>query len=179
MYGTKNIRFLKSALALADIWSKDPSTRVCAIAVGETPNLVAWGYNGFPPGIKDTAERLQDRDQKLALTIHAEENALSNAAFPVRTLYVTRHPCADCALRILAARTVKMVVYIEWPEFEVRWADSIAESRARLDEGGVRLHGMKLHYIDPLISSALYRHHVQPYIGKTSPKACPPGQKPR
>lgn len=76
---------------MARIWSKDPSSQVAAIAVGDTPNQVAWGYNGFPPGIADTHERLTDRDTKYRLTRHAEPNALSNAWFPVRTLYVTHH----------------------------------------------------------------------------------------
>ena len=105
---------------------------------------MAWGYNGLPPGIDDTHERLTDRDVKLALTLHAEENALSNAPFAVRTLYVTHHPCCGCVLRILAKRTVQRVVYQVQPEFENRWADSLREARKLLAEGGVRLEGMVL-----------------------------------
>lgn len=140
---SKDIRFLQSALALAEIWSKDPSSKVCAIAVGESPNLVAWGYNGFPPRIADTPERLSDRAHKLSLTIHAEENAIGNAWFPVHTLYVTHHPCADCALRILAARSIRRVVYVENREFEDRWAPILAESKSRLREGGVTLEAVQ------------------------------------
>ena len=136
---SKDIRFMQTAVALAGIWSKDPSTKVAAVAVGASPNLVAFGYNGFPPGLLDTPERLADRERKLALTLHAEENAIANAAFPVHTLYVTRHPCADCALRILAARTIKRVVYLEDIRFELRWVASTNEARQRLAEGGVKL----------------------------------------
>lgn len=136
---SKDLRFMRTAVALAGIWSKDPSTKVAAVAVGASPNLVAFGYNGFPPGLLDTPERLADRERKLALTLHAEENAIANAAFPVHTLYVTRHPCADCALRILAARTIKRVVYLEDPEFEARWESSIDEADRRLYEGYVAL----------------------------------------
>ena len=57
---SKDVRFLQTALAVARIWSKDPSSQVAAIAVGDTPNQVAWGYNGFPPGIADTHERLTE-----------------------------------------------------------------------------------------------------------------------
>ncbi|MEN6544475.1 MAG: deaminase [Armatimonadia bacterium] len=134
---SKDLRFMRSAVALAEIWSKDPSTKVCSIAVGNRPNLVAWGYNGFPPGISDHPERLHDREQKLQLTLHAEVNALANAPFEVQTLYVTRHPCAGCALHILAARTVKRVVYLVDAEFEARWADSLATSASMLREGGI------------------------------------------
>lgn len=135
-------RFLKTALALAPIWSKDPSTKVCAVAVGGTPNQVAFGYNGFPPGVEDTPERLNDRETKLRLTLHAEENALLNATFPVRFLFVTRHPCTGCALRILASRTVALVWYVKDPEFEARWADDLGVAAAILRDGDIRLIGV-------------------------------------
>lgn len=142
---SKDIRFLRSTLALADIWSKDPSSKVCAIAVGDTPNLVAWGYNGFPPGIADTADRLADRTVKLALTLHAEENALANATFPVRELFVTHHPCGEkCAPRILAARSVERIVYRIDDAFEARWQDSLAQARALFAEAGVEIEGVRL-----------------------------------
>ena len=137
-------QFLAMAEAVAQIFSKDPSTRVGAIAVGSSNNQVAWGYNGLPPGLADTPERLENRDLKYTLTLHAEENALANAPFAVRTLYVTHPPCSGCALRILAKRTVQRVVYQVQPEFENRWADSLREARKLLAEGGVRLEGMVL-----------------------------------
>lgn len=137
-------KFLAAAGAISEIFSKDPSTRVGALAVGETKNLVAFGYNGLPPGLRDTHDRLHDRTVKYSLTLHAEVNALANATFPVRTLYVTHHPCAQCALHILAARTVKRVVYTEDAAFEVRWRDSLAQARELLLEGGVAVVGVSL-----------------------------------
>lgn len=137
MTTTKDARFLQTAVAIANIWSKDPSSKVGCVAVGASPNQVAWGYNGFPPGIEDTPDRLNDRDVKYSLTLHAEVNALGNATFPVHTLYVTHHPCDACALHILAARTVRRVVYLEDFLFEKRWAPMLAQARALLKEGGV------------------------------------------
>lgn len=124
MTQSKDQRFLRSALAIAEIWSKDPSTKVGAMAVGVTPNLVAFGYNGFPPGVADDPDSLLDRGTKLRLTLHAEVNALANATFPVHTIYVTHCPCENCALHILAARTVRRVVYLKNPQFELRWGQS-------------------------------------------------------
>lgn len=144
MSTNKDARFLLTAQAIASIWSKDPSSQVGAIAVGEAPNQVAWGYNGFPPGIADTPERLHDRDVKYRLVRHAEPNAISNATFPVHTLYVTRHPCDRCAIEILAVRTIKRVVYVTHADFEERWAQSCAEARALLEEGGIILEGVTL-----------------------------------
>lgn len=135
----RDLKFMRTAVALAGIWSKDPSTKVCAVAVGESPNLVAWGYNGFPPGIIDSPERLADRSTKLKLTRHAEPNALSNATFPVVTLYVTRHPCSRCAIDILARRTVKRIVYLYDAEFHARWRDELHDALELFEEAGIIL----------------------------------------
>lgn len=144
MIDNTDIKFLELAIAVADIFSKDPSTKVGAIAVGSAKNQVAIGYNGLPPGLADTDERLTDRELKLALTLHAEENALANATFAVRTLYVTHHPCAGCALRILAKRTVRRLVYANNPVFEARWGASLAEARSLLNEAGVQVERFAL-----------------------------------
>ena len=142
---TRDIRFLQTAVAVANIWSKDPSTKVGAVAVGETPNLVAWGYNGLPPGLKDSHERLYDRELKYKLTLHAEVNALANAKFPVHTIYVTHCPCSSCAVHLLAARSVKRVVYVSrGDEFSKRWAASNADALSLLEEGGINVESCEL-----------------------------------
>lgn len=144
MISNTDLKFLELASAVANIFSKDPSTKVGAVAVGSAKNQVAIGYNGLPPGLADTDERLTDRELKLLLTLHAEENALANATFAVRTLYITHHPCSDCALRILAKRTVRRVVYSEDSEFEARWSASMAAARSLLKEAGVQVEGFAL-----------------------------------
>lgn len=142
MNASTDQKFLSTAEAIAALWSKDPSTKVGAVAVGSSKNQVAWGYNGLPPGLSDSADRLGDRAMKYTLTLHAEENALANAQFDVFTLYVTHHPCAACVLRILARRTVTRVVYRVRPEFEKRWAESMLEARHLLAEAGVQIEGV-------------------------------------
>lgn len=146
MNSKKHERFLRTAQAIADIWSKDPSTKVGCVAVGSAPNQVAWGYNGFPPGVADTPERLQDRATKYRLTVHAEVNALANASFDVHTLYLTHPPCQACSLHILSARTVRHVIFIhnQDPAFVERWHASLAESRALLAEGGIALDALAI-----------------------------------
>ena len=70
--------FLQLAIDHARM-SKDPSTRVGAVIVGPDREIRSSGFNGFPRGIEDTAERLADREMKLRLIVHAEMNAVLNA----------------------------------------------------------------------------------------------------
>ncbi|MDR3436466.1 deaminase [Telmatospirillum sp.] len=119
-------RFLGLAEHIAS-WSRDPSTRVGCVAVGDTPNLVATGFNGLPPGLRDD-DRLLDRAWKYEHVVHAEMNALANATFPVRTLYVTQPCCHRCAVHILSHRTVRRVVCLQTAEFRRRWGESIERS---------------------------------------------------
>ncbi|MTJ80557.1 MAG: hypothetical protein F8N37_06005 [Telmatospirillum sp.] len=134
-----DLKFLALAEFVAS-WSKDPSTRVGAVAVGRTPNLLSLGYNGFPPGIADQPERLLDRDTKYRLVVHAEINALINAQFQPVALYITHPPCVRCTVQILAYRSVRRVV-TRHPDEDMlsRWGADFAESRHLFEEAGVAL----------------------------------------
>jgi dCMP deaminase len=134
-----DLKFLGLAKYVAG-WSKDPSTQVGAVAVGETPNLLSLGYNGFPPGVADLGERLQDRETKYRLVVHGEINALINAQFRPVTLYVTHPPCVRCTVQILAYRSIKRVVSIKPSEDMLsRWAADFNESQMLFSEAGVTL----------------------------------------
>jgi hypothetical protein len=60
--------------------SKDPSTRVGAVIVGPDGEIRSAGFNGFPRGILDSDDRLNDRETKLKLMVHGEMNAILAAA---------------------------------------------------------------------------------------------------
>ena len=62
-------RYLNLAQHIA-LWSKDPSRKVGAIAVGEKGQVLAQGYNGFPRGIKDNSFRYKDKTTKYLSLIH-------------------------------------------------------------------------------------------------------------
>ena len=72
-------RFLELAKHIS-LWSKDPSTKVGCVVVGEDREIRSTGFNGFPRGIEDDHGRLSDRAQKYPLICHAEENAIMHAA---------------------------------------------------------------------------------------------------
>lgn len=105
-----NRRFMDLAEHVAS-WSKDPSTKVGAVIVNDTKQVLSMGYNGFPRGIHDCAERYSDRTTKLKFVAHAERNALDNAFINVEgaTLYSTLYPCNDCAKGIIQ-RGIRCVV---------------------------------------------------------------------
>lgn len=105
-------RFIKLAEEVKT-WSKDPRKQVgCVLAVGKRD--ISRGYNGFPEGLSDDLSRLNDPFFKGRVIIHAEVNAILNAAkFGVQTsgstAYVTYHPCALCASQLIQAGVVKVV----------------------------------------------------------------------
>lgn len=106
-------RFLRLCYEIAS-WSKDPSTKVGSIIVGDKKKILSVGFNGFPRDIFDKEEYYNDREFKLALICHAERNALDNADVSVdgATLYSTLYPCNECAKSILQ-KGISRVVYCE------------------------------------------------------------------
>ena len=50
-------RFIELAKHISE-WSKDPSTKVGCVVVGDDREIRSTGFNGFPRGIEDKLERL-------------------------------------------------------------------------------------------------------------------------
>jgi dCMP deaminase len=103
-------RFLGLAKSVAD-WSKDPNTRVGAVAVDEHRRVLETGYNGLPRGVQDLSERME-RPAKYLWTSHAEENLVSHAArdrLAGSTVYVTHLCCSRCARMLINAGVAKVV----------------------------------------------------------------------
>ena len=83
------------------------------VSGGEHRNrIVAAGYNGFLPG---TPHQSRVRDGHEQATVHAEQNAIADAArrgvsVAGSTAYVSHFPCINCA-KILAAAGVQAIKY--------------------------------------------------------------------
>lgn len=135
-------RFLDLAKHIST-WSKDPSRQIGAVIVGEDNQILSVGYNGFPRGIKDD-DRLQDRETKYSLIVHAEMNAIYNATYngiklKDSTLYVTGLPvCSDCAKGVIQVgiKTIIMPMDLDLTEKGI-WKDSWDKSRKMFYESGV------------------------------------------
>ena len=111
-----NKRFLSLAEHIAS-WSKDPSTKVGAVAVNfDTKQILSVGYNGFPRGIADEQGRLDDRPTKYKYVVHAEQNCIYNAtqngiSLRGATMFVTPIPtCSECAKALIQTGVKKVVM---------------------------------------------------------------------
>ncbi len=122
--------------------SKDPSTQVGAVIVGDKNQIISVGYNGFPRKIKDSEERLKNREIKYKYIIHAEINAILNVGRSVEgfTLYTWPfQPCADCTKLIIQAGIKKVLAPKPNKEILDRWGDSIELSQNMFYEAEVEL----------------------------------------
>lgn len=143
--------FLELALLNARM-SKDPSTKVGAVIVGPDREVRSMGFNGLPRGVADTPERMNDRDTKLALVVHAEMNAILNAArvgVSVKgcTMYLAATdasglvwggpPCTRCTVETIQSG-ISAIVSHPFKSVPSRWKDDIERARGLLDEAGVQ-----------------------------------------
>jgi dCMP deaminase len=132
-------RFLNIAKEVAS-WSKDPSTKVGAVCVNHR-HIVSTGYNGFPASVADD-ERLDNRDTKYKMVIHAEVNAILRADKFFGSLYCwPLPPCSSCASLIIQKQVFEVIAPAHWPE---RWDESIQLSLELFREANVevRLYDM-------------------------------------
>lgn len=134
-----DLRFLRMAKEVST-WSKDPSTQVGSVMVDMRNRVLGLGYNGLPRGIEDTAERLNDKETKYALTVHAEVNCLLNSQKPdggYSKLYCTEVPCCECAKLIAQTNVDYVVAFDPRPEFYERWKKSFDLTKLIFQEAGI------------------------------------------
>jgi len=136
-----DVRFLRIAEEVR-FWSKDPGTKVGCVLVLDK-RILSVGFNGFPQNLSDSLELYEDRDYKLAVTVHAEANAILNAAkngakTQFCTAYVTFPPCSQCAASLIQAG-VERVVCPNPETAPERWRASFKLGNDMLYNSGVKL----------------------------------------
>lgn len=134
-------RFLNLAKHISE-WSQDPSTKVGAVIVDNKKRIVSIGYNGFPVGIQDDA-RLNIRDIKYKMIVHAERNALlfANKSLDDCILYTYPFmPCSACAGMIIQSGIKHVISYVNNNE---RWAEDFKISEQMFEEAGLTLTLLK------------------------------------
>ncbi len=143
-------RFARLSLTIAGWSSCFKENRQVGAVIVRDKRILTTGYNGAPAGIKSCKERGECMRQKLGIesgtrqelcyAVHAEQNALIQAArlglsVNGATLYCTHHPCTICA-RLIVNSGIKRVVYLySYPDdFSARL----------LKEGGVEVEKLEL-----------------------------------
>ena len=138
MWSDKYIKLAKEI----STWSKDPSTKIGAVVVGADGQILSQGFNGFPRGIKDSEERLNNRERKYELVVHGEMNAIYNASLngvslKDSTIYVYGLPtCNECAKGIIQVG-IKKVVAMRPEKYNSDWDKSNKNAAALFKEADI------------------------------------------
>ncbi len=113
----KNVRldwdkYFMSIAILGSIRSPCERLKVGCVLV-KNNRLVSMGYNGFLPGALHVSRVRNNHEQS---TIHAEQNAISDAAARGVSVndcvaYITHYPCINC-FKILVASGIKKIIYL-------------------------------------------------------------------
>ena len=130
---------------LVSTWSKDPSTKVGSVIVDEENRVVSIGFNGFPKGISDN-NRLNNRDIKYNIIVHAECNAImfANKSLKNCTIYTFPfQPCSRCAGMIIQSG-IKRVISIPTIDCE-RWKNDFDLAQKLFSEANIEF-GLILDY---------------------------------
>lgn len=106
--------FMATALLMASRSSCKRLQVGCVIVSSgiQKNRIIAAGYNGFLPGVPHNS-RVRDGHEQA--TVHAEQNAISDAArrgvsLEGSTAYITHFPCITCA-KIISAAGIRCIKY--------------------------------------------------------------------
>jgi dCMP deaminase len=116
-------RFLAIAHQVS-CWSKDPSTKVGAAIADKRGRVVALGFNGFPENVEDCEHKLNHRETKYEMVVHAEVNAalIAGRSAEGGTIYVSGPPiCPRCASVLIQAGITRAVAKAPCPDTGVKW----------------------------------------------------------
>ena len=140
-----DVRFMEMADLISSWASCYQENRKIGAVIVKNKRIMTTGYNGAPAGVKTCVERKSclrrelnipsGTRQEICYAIHAEENAIIQAAklgvsIDGATLYCTHQPCSVCAKMIINAGIVRVVYREGYP-------DDFA--RQLLSEAGVAL----------------------------------------
>lgn len=150
--------------------SKDPSTKVGAI-FARNNNILSIGWNGFPRGIEDREDRLNNREVKYRYVVHAEMNGIYNAtrngiSLEGSTLYVYGLPvCNQCSLGVIQVGVSRVVMQYGRAGAD-RWTESCSQAIENFKEVGIEFE-----MIVPGHHHVLNNHNIKETIEKLSKAA--------
>ncbi len=175
---------------LVSMKSKDPSTKVGCVIIGEENNLLSIGYNGPPRGMNDRNPQNFMRPHKYLIFEHGERNAIYNAGrngTPLlgSTLYITWVPCSDCARGVIQTGVKSVIIHKQGMtayrmsregEDIHSWEESCDMALSMFDECGVEYHwydGPIIHRTFATFSGKSYQYCGPEYSPMQCGAECP------
>ncbi len=143
-YSVWHPRFLELAEHFSS-WSRDPSTKIGAVAISEARQILSIGYNGFPRGIYDYDERLKVRETKYKYIVHAEQNLIYNAchngiSLNGSTLFVYGLPvCGECAKAVIQVGIKEVYCGFDG-EYKDNWKASVGLAEDLFNETNIEFN---------------------------------------
>lgn len=141
-------RFLDLARHIST-WSKDPSTQCGAVIVRPDKTVASVGFNGFPRGVTDRSDLLENREEKYKRVVHAEVNAVLHcAARPVGCTLYTWPPgvgptCERCATVVIQSGISQVIYVRDDTDFAQRWAESCRVGLEMYRQAGVDIYPVR------------------------------------
>ena len=144
-------QYFISMAYLAALRSKDESTKIGAVIVGQEHQILSMGCNSFPRGIDDHKEERQVRPEKYFWIEHAERNSIFNAArsgisVEGSTMYTNGTPCADCGRAIIQSGIREVVIHKQFEEIDTKnpnerekWVENARRTKEMFSETGLLL----------------------------------------
>jgi len=141
----KALKYFKLTQYFAELFSKDPSTKVGVLFLDPVSyDILSQGYNGMARGVDETIASRWERPIKYLYVEHAERNGMYNAIRKGISLagaiaLITLFPCADCARGLIQVGIETIVCPKPPPELVERWGTSFEVAQAMLAEAGVQI----------------------------------------
>jgi dCMP deaminase len=138
-------RYFVEMAKLVSTKSKDPSTKVGAVIVSSTNEVLSTGFNGFCRGIDEHAPGRWERPDKYSWVAHAEANAIYNAARNgIRVAGARMYlnwaptPCIECTKAIIQAGIIGVLgPDIPFAGKGKQWEEHFKLTKIMLREAGV------------------------------------------
>lgn len=140
----KASKYLKLARYNAELFSKDPHTKVgCIILTENFSQILSTGINGFPRKLKDDIPERLDKINKLNYMSHSEANAVANAAksgtsIDNSVIVITKFPCSTCSKLLIQSGIKK--IYTVRPDYNsTTWGNDAKISEEMLNEVNIEV----------------------------------------
>ena len=104
------------------ISSRSPSKRLrVGSVIVKNNRIISAGYNGFPSGTPHISIMRDEHEQN---TLHAEQNAIADAArrgtsIENSTIFITHYPCINCTKFIIASGIKEIIYYEDYRNDEI------------------------------------------------------------